>query len=88
MKIWQADRTLLNIMVLNEKGKPEWYWLTVNLAERLPAILLYFKPLLLSFLINSNSRARLINILLYAYYLNNFYYIDSRDQKSEVTPKS
>ena len=41
-EIWQADHTLLDIMVLNEKGEPDRPWLTVILDEFSRAIAGYF----------------------------------------------
>lgn len=41
-EIWQADHTLLDILVLNEKGKPERPWLTVILDEFSRAVAGYY----------------------------------------------
>ncbi|WP_404456879.1 Mu transposase C-terminal domain-containing protein (plasmid) [Virgibacillus necropolis] len=41
-EIWQADHTPLDIMVLNEKGKPERPWLTIIMDEYSRAIAGYF----------------------------------------------
>ena len=41
-EIWQADHTLLDIIVLNEKGKPERPWLTIILDDYSRAIAGYY----------------------------------------------
>ncbi|PDX98875.1 transposase [Bacillus pseudomycoides] len=41
-EIWQADHTLLDILVLNEKGKPERPWLTIILDDYSRAVAGYF----------------------------------------------
>ncbi|MBZ5752187.1 Mu transposase C-terminal domain-containing protein [Metabacillus sp. DBTR6] len=41
-EIWQADHTPLDIIVLNEKGKPERPWLTIILDDYSRAIAGYF----------------------------------------------
>lgn len=41
-EIWQADHTPLDIMVLNEKGKPERPWLTIILDDYSRAVAGYF----------------------------------------------
>ncbi|WP_051428437.1 Mu transposase C-terminal domain-containing protein [Bacillus sp. J33] len=41
-EIWQADHTLLDIVVLNEKGKPERPWLTIILDDYSRAVAGYF----------------------------------------------
>lgn len=41
-EIWQADHTPLDILVLNEKGKPERPWLTIILDDYSRAVAGYF----------------------------------------------
>ncbi|MGE7687311.1 DDE-type integrase/transposase/recombinase [Peribacillus simplex] len=41
-EIWQADHTLLDILVLNEKGQPERPWLTIILDDYSRAVVGYF----------------------------------------------
>ncbi len=41
-QIWQADHTPLDIIVLNEKGKPERPWLTIILDDYSRAVAGYF----------------------------------------------
>ncbi len=41
-EIWQADHTLLDINVLNEKGKPERPWLTIILDDYSRAVAGYY----------------------------------------------
>lgn len=41
-EIWQADHTLLDILIVNEKGKPERPWFTVILDEFSRAVPGYF----------------------------------------------
>lgn len=41
-EIWQADHTPLDIIVLNEKGKPERPWLTIILDDYSRAVAGYF----------------------------------------------
>lgn len=41
-EIWQADHTLLDIVVLNEKGHPERPWLTIIMDDYSRAIAGYF----------------------------------------------
>lgn len=41
-EIWQADHTLLDILVRNEKGQPERPWLTIILDDYSRAVVGYF----------------------------------------------
>ncbi|MES9739128.1 Mu transposase C-terminal domain-containing protein [Peribacillus frigoritolerans] len=41
-EIWQADHTLLDILVLNEKGQPERPWLTIILDDYSRAVAGYY----------------------------------------------
>ena len=41
-EIWQADHTLMNIWILNEKGKPQRPWLTIIIDDYSRVIMGYF----------------------------------------------